>query len=425
MKILTVTCWSHAIKYHLYSRAGWTLLACGVIERVAMGRSFIQQTVPGRELFSQETDNNDHQSAVALIIAALTDPQHGVMADSAEISAVGHRVVHGGDCFRHSVQIDDQVLAVIRSLQHLAPMHSAPNIAGIEAALLHLPAIPHMAVFDTAFHFFMSESVYRYPLPYDWCEKYGVRRYGFHGPSHLYLSRRGAIRLNKPIAVCNLITIHLDRGVSLCAIRNGLSVDTSMGMTPLEGAVMETRCGDIDPGIHAYMMQEMNLSAPEMEQILNHKSGIAGITGRRRGRQHFLQAALDEESRSRLALEIEAYRLKKYIGAYLAIIGPLDAIVFTSGSGLLEWLLREMVLSGLDCFGILLDRDRNRAIRSEQEEVEITAQGSLVRLFVMPTNEELVIAEDVAAIHSGAYRGHQHYEYSFAAVDFVPAASLG
>ena len=425
MKILTITCWSHAIEYHLYSRDGWTLLAFGVIERVALGSSFIQQTVPGRELFTQETDNSDHLSAVAHIIAALTDPQHGVMADPGEISAVGHRVVHGGDRFRHSVQIDDQVLSVIRSLQHLAPMHSAPNIAGIEAALLHLPAIPHVAVFDTAFHSSLPESAYRYPVPYDWCEKYGVRRYGFHGPSHLYLSRRGAIRLNKPIDACNLITIHLDRGVSLCAIRNGLSVDTSMGMTPLEGAVMETRCGDIDPGIHAYMMQEMNLSALEMEQILNHKSGIAGITGRRRGRQHFLQAALDGESSSRLALEIEAYRLKKYIGSYLAITGPLDAIVLTSGTGSLEWLLREMVLSGLDCFGIRLDRDRNRAIRSEHEEMEITAEGSLVRLFVMPTNEELVIAEDVAAIHSGVYRDHQHYEYSFASPDFVPTASLG
>lgn len=425
MNILTITSWSHAIKYHLYSRDGWALLAFGVIERVDLGNSCIQQTVPDRERFSQETSNNDHQSAVALIIAALTDPQHGVIAHAAEISAVGHRVVHGGECFRHSVQIDDQILASIRELHHLAPQHLTPNIAGIEAALLHLPAIPHVAVFDTAFHFTLPESAYRYPLPYDWCEKYGVRRYGFHGPSHLYLSRRGAMLLNKPIEDCNLITIHLDRGVSLSAIRNGLSVDTSMGMTPLEGAVMETRCGDIDPGIHAYMMQELNLSALEMEQILNHKSGIAGITGQRRSRQHFLQAALDGEFRSKLALEIEVYRLKKYIGAYLAIVGPLDAIVFTSGTGSLEWFLREMVLSGLDCFEIRLDRDRNRAIRLEQEEVEISAAGSLVRLFVMPTNEELVIAEDVAAIHSGVYRGHQHYEYSFAAADFVPAASLG
>jgi acetate kinase len=196
-----------------------------------------------------------------------------------------------------------------------------------------------------------------------------------------------------------------------------------MGMTPLEGAVMETRCGDIDPGIHAYIMQKLDLSPQELEQILNQKSGIAGLTGRRRSRQHYLQAADDGESRSKLALEIEAYRLKKYIGSYLAIIGPLDAIVFTSGSGPLGWLLRELVLSGLDCFGIRLDRDRNRTIRSEQRAMEITAEGSRVRLLIMPTDEERVIAEDVAAIHSGVCCDHKHYEYSFAVNGFVPEAS--
>jgi acetate kinase len=423
MNILTLNCWSHAIKYHLFSWDGRAQLASGIIERVALGSSFIRQSIPGRETFCLETDNNDHQNAVALIIATLTDPQHGVIASVTEISAVGHRVVHGGDCFHHSVQIDDQVLAAIRSLQHLAPMHLAPNIAGIEAALLHLPAIPHMAVFDTAFHFPMPESAYRYPLPYDWCEKYGVRRYGFHGPSHLYLSRRGAKWLNKPIDACNLITIHLDRGVSLCAIRNGLSVDTSMGMTPLEGAGMETRCGDIDPGIHAFIMQEMGLSAQELEQILNHKSGIFGITGRHLGRQQFLKGVLDGDSRCTLALEIETYRLKKYIGSYLAVIGPLDGIVFTTGSGASEWPAREKVLNGLECMGIRLDRDRNRAIQSEREEAEITGEGSLIRIFVIPTNEELVIAEDVAAIHSGIYNDRQQFDYSFASADFVPAAS--
>lgn len=424
MIILTVTCWRHAIRYHLYSSDCWRLLACGTIERVALGRSFIQQTVPGREIFSLETDNSDHRSAFASIIAALTDRRHGVIACAGEISAVGHRVAHGGDCFRHSVRIDSQVLAVISSLEHLAPMHLGPNIAGIEAAMTLLPAILHVAVFDTAFHSSMPETAYRYPLPYDWCEKYGVRRYGFHGPSHLYISRRAAVLLGKPADACNLITLHLDRGVSLCAIRNGLSVDTSMGMTPLEGAIMETRCGDIDPGIHAYMMQEMNLSALEMEQILNNKSGIAGITGRRLARQHFLQAVLDGDSRSGLALEMEAYRLKKYVGAYLAVNGPLDGIAFTTGNSSLEWLLREKVLSGLDCFGIRLDRERNRAIRSGRKEVEITAAGSPVRLFVIPTNEELVIAEDVAAIQSGVCSNHQQYAYSFSAAEFNPAASL-
>jgi acetate kinase len=425
MKILTLTCWSHAIKYHLFSWDGRAVIASGIIERVALGSSFIRHNVPGREPFCLETDNNDHQSAVTLIIATLTDPQHGVIASASEISAVGHRVAHGGKKFRHSVQIDGNVLDSIRELQHLAPLHSAPNISGIEAAMALLPEIPHVAVFDTAFHSSMPEPAYTYPLPYEWNEQYGVRRYGFHGPSHLYLLRRASVLLGKPADACNLITVHLDRGVSLCAIRNGLSVDTSMGMTPLEGAVMETRCGDIDPGIHPYIMQEMNLSTKELEQVLNNKSGILGIARKHLDRRHYLQAALDGDSRFKLALEIESYRLRKYIGSFLAIIGPLDAIVFTSGTGESEWLVREMALNGLDeCFGIRLDRENNRTIRSEMEEVEITGKESMIRTFVIPTNEELVIAEDVAAISSGLYSDHQRYDYSFANGDFVPSASM-
>ncbi|MDD2581762.1 MAG: acetate kinase [Desulfuromonadaceae bacterium] len=423
MKILTITCWSHKIKYYLLCSGGRAILASGIIERVGLGGSFIRQVVPGREPIVLESDNNDHQSAVALIIATLTDPQHGVIANASNISAVGHRVAHGGKEFRHSVQIDDSVLNSIRKLQHLAPLHLAPNIAGIEAAMTHLPEIPHVAIFDTAFHLSMPECAYIYPLPYEWYENHGVRRYGFHGPSHLYLSRRAAALLDKPVDACNLITIHLDRGVSLCAIRNGLSVDTSMGMTPLEGAVMETRCGDIDPGIHFYMMRELNLSTKELEQVLNNRSGIVGITGQYMERRRFVKAALDGEPRCKLALEIETYRLKKYIGAYLAAIGPLDAIVFTAGAGASEWPVREMVLDSLDCFGIRLDCDKNRAVRPEPEEVEITGEESLIRTFVIPTNEELVIAEDVAAILSGACCDHRHYGYSFANGDFVPSVS--
>jgi acetate kinase len=370
-------------------------------------------------------DNNDHQSALALIIATLIDPEHGVIAGASEISAVGHRVAHGGKKFRQSAQIDDLVLNAIRELQGLAPQHLAPNIAGIEAAMIQLPAIPHVAIFDTAFHGSMPDSACIYPLPYEWYENYGVRRYGFHGPSHLYLSRRAAVLLGKPVDTCNLITIHLDRGVSLCAIKNGLSVDTSMGMTPLEGAVMMTRCGDIDPGILAYMMMVLNISSNELEQVLNNRSGISGITGRQLDRQHFVQAALDGSPRCKLALEIETYRLKKYIGAYVAITGPLDAIVFTTGRGAAEATVREMVLDGLDCFGLLLDLDGNRTIRSEQQEVEITGEGSRIRIFVIPTNEELVIAEDVAAVLSGVCNENRHYDYSFSYDDFVPSVSSG
>lgn len=420
MNILTLNCWSHTIKYNLFSLDGLLPLAAGRVERVGLGSSFISQKVPGRAPFCLETEYNDHQSAIALITATLTDPQHGVIAAADEIAAVGHRVAHGGEEFRHSVLIDNHVLSATRKLQHLAPQHCAPNIAGIEAAMGHLPHIPHAAIFDTAFHLSMPERAYIYPLPYEWYEKHAIRRYGFHGPSHLYLSRRAAVHLGKPAHACNLITIHLDRGVSLCAIKNGLSIDTSMGMTPLEGAVMETRCGDIDPGIQAYMIREMNLSPQELEQILNHKSGIFGITGQRTGRQQFLEAVLDEDPRSRLALEIETYRIRKYIGSYLAINGPLDGIVFTAGAGAAEWPAREMVLNGLECFGIRFDRDRNRTVNARPNEVEITGEGSPVRTFVIPTNEELVYAEDTAAILSGSYSDHQSHDYSFAHRDFVP-----
>ena len=385
--------------------------------------AFIRQHAPGREPLHRETENNDHRSAVAHIIAALTDPHHGVIADAGDIVAVGHRVAHGGEIFRHSVRIDDRVLEAIRRLQHLAPLHNAPNVAGIEAAMVHLPGIPHVAVFDTAFHLSLPEHAYLYPLPHEWYEKYGVRRYGFHGPSHLYLSRRAAVLLDKPADGCNLVTIHMDRGVSLCAIRNGLSIDTSMGMTPLEGAVMETRCGDIDPGIHAYIMGELDLSSHELEQILNHKSGVCGISGRRLGRQRFLEAALGGDPRCRLALEIETYRMRKYIGSYLAVIGPLDGVVFSAGTGATEWSVREMVLSGLERFGVRVDPERNRAVRGGRDEAEITGAGASVRTFIIPTNEELVCAEDVAAIHAGTYLDHLHTDYTFARRGFAPCGA--
>jgi acetate kinase len=421
MNILTLTCWSHEIKFHLFSWNSPAVLASGTIERVDLGTSFLTLRVPGKEPVVREMEDNDHRHAVGLIIAILADAEHGVIAGPAGIAAVGHRVAHGGEEFRHSVRIDDDVLRTIGSLQHLAPLHCGPNIAGIEAARELLPGIPHVAVFDTAFHASMPEAAYLYPLPHEWYKKYGVRRYGFHGPSHLYLSRRASVLLEKPLDACNLITIHLDRGVSLCAIKDGRSVDTSMGMTPLEGAVMETRCGDIDPGIPAFVMQEMELSPQELEQTLNHKSGISGITGRRLERHDFLRAARDGDQRCRLALEMETYRVRKYIGAYVAAIGPLDGIVFTAGTGADEWPAREQVLGGLECFGIRYDRKENRSIRSRGEEADLTAEGSKVRIFVIPTNEELVMAEDVATVCTGN-RVDSPSSYSFADGRFVPVA---
>jgi acetate kinase len=420
MNILTLSCWSHSIKYHLFSWGGSTLLAAGVVKRVGLGEASISLKVPGREQEIQEVEFVDHRGAIHLILETLAAARHGVSDQAGRLAAVGHRVAHGGETFRHSMVIDAQVLDTIRELQQLAPLHNAANIAGIEAVVELLPEIPQVAIFDTTFHVTMPDFAYIYPLPYEWYKKYGIRRYGFHGPSHIYLSRRAARLLGKPADACNLITIHIDRGVSLCAIRDGVSIDTSMGLTPLEGAVMETRSGDIDVGILPVMMKQLNLSAQEVEGVLNQKSGILGITGWNTDRRHFLEAVLEGDTRCRLALEIEAYRLKKYIGAYLAVVGPLDAVVITTGAGELEWFARELTLEGLECFGILPDLERNRAVRSGREEALITVDDSPVKVFVIPTNEELVIAEDVSAKLSGNSSDHRHYEYSFASPDFVP-----
>jgi len=420
MNILTLSCWSHSIKYHLFSWGGESLLAEGLVKRVGLGGTSISLKVPGREEMTRDVEFVDHLGAVSLILDALNDSRHGVGNEAGRIVAVGHRVAHGGERFHHSVVIDDQVLDAIRKLQQLAPLHNAANIAGIEAAAGLLPHIPHVAIFDTAFHVTMPDFAYIYPLPYEWYKRFGVRRYGFHGPSHIYLSRRAAMLLGKPAANCSLVTIHIDKGVSLCAIRNGVSIDTSMGLTPLEGAVMETRSGDFDVGITSYIMQRMNLSAREMESILNQKSGILGITGWHAERRQILEAAFTGHARCRLALEMEAYRLKKYIGAYLAAVGPLDALVFTTGAGEWEWFARELTLGGLECFGILLDRESNRTAGLERKEAIITADASPVRIFVIPTDEELVFAQDVTAILSGGDGGHLRYDYSFARPDFVP-----
>ncbi len=420
MSILTLNCWRNAISYGLFSGDRRSVLAGGTVERVSLGGSYLIQRVPGRKNYCIESNCSDHGSAIALIIATLASPVHGVLDNADGIAGVGHRVVHGGENFHSSVVLDDQILEAIMQLQNVAPLHNASNIAGILGSRKALADIPHVAIFDTAFHLTIPEHAYIYPLPYEWYQKHGVRRYGFHGPSHLYLSRRAATLLCKPADSCNLITIHIERGVSVCAISNGYSVDTSMGMTPLEGAVMDTRSGDIDPGIISFAMQELHLSHQELERVLNQKSGISGITGRHSDRRQMLEAALDNDPKCRLALSIEAYRLKKYIGAYLAAAGPVDAIALTTGTGPCEWLSRELALSGMESFGIRLCHDKNRGASRENREAVISSDNSAIKVFVIPSNEQLVFAEDVAAILSASYNGHQQCDYSFARPDFVP-----
>jgi acetate kinase len=406
------------VKYQLFSWARKEIIAKGMVERVTVGDSFIIHEVPNRETYREEYECPDHRVAIHLIIKTLTDKKHGVVTSMDEISAVGHRVVHGGEKFTCSVLIDDDVLAAIKEVQHLAPLHNPPNIAGIEAAQSVLPDAPHIAIFDTAFHQTMPQHAYTYPLPYEWYEKHGVRRYGFHGTSHLYVSKRASVLLGKNPKDCNIITMHIGNGVSHSAIQGGISIDTSMGLTPLEGAVMGTRCGDIDPAIPMFIQQQENLSAKEVDSILNKKAGIYGITGRFTDRRDVIEEAEKGDELCILALNIESYRLKKYIGSYCAVLGRLDAVVFTAGVGEMGWLIRERALEGLEHIGIILDKEINKKTMTRKRETMISTPDSPVKVFVIPTDEELVFTEDVVAILEGTYADHMHFNYSFAGKEF-------
>jgi acetate kinase len=418
MDILALNCGSSSVKYQLYDWDRKEVIAKGMVERVLIGDSYIIHEVPGRETYREEYECPDHRVAIHLIIKILTDAKYGVVNDMSKISAVGHRVVHGGEKFTCSVRIDEAVLEAIKEVQHLAPLHNPPNIAGIEAAQANLPDVPHIAIFDTAFHQSMPEHAFTYPLPYDWYQKYGVRRYGFHGTSHLYVSKRAAVLLGKDAKDCNIITMHIGNGVSHAAIKGGVSVDTSMGLTPLEGAMMGTRCGDIDPAIPAFIMEREGYTPKEIDSILNKKSGVLGITGQYTDRRDVIENADNGCPRCKLALEIEAYRLKKYIGSYAAAIGGIDAVVFTAGVGEMAWLIREKALEGLEFMGIKLDKEKNRNTMTRKRESIITFPDSPVKVFVIPTDEELVFTEDVVAILEGTYTDHMRYPYTFARSDF-------
>ena len=396
MIILALNCGSSSVKYKLYHWGKKQTITKGIIERIG-----ITNECP------------DHRTALKMIIEALIHGENAAVKDLSEISAVGHRVVHGGEKFKSSVLINEEVLEAIKNVKDLAPLHNPPNIAGIEAAREILPEIPHIAVFDTAFHQTMPEHAFLYAVPYEWYGMYGVRRYGFHGTSHLYVSRRAAALLGKPPLEANLITMHIGNGVSIAAIKEGISVDTSMGLTPLEGAVMGTRCGDIDPAIILFMIEKEGFYAEEIDSILNKKSGLLGITGKYMDRRDIEKAAAEGDRRAQLAFEIESYRLRKYIGSYMAALGKVDAVVFTAGAGEMNYKLRAGVLKDLGNLGIRLDAKKNEAAISKEKEAEISADDSPVKVFVIPTDEEIVFIEDVVAILEGRYETHTHFVYSF------------
>jgi acetate kinase len=398
MYILTLNCRKFSVQYQLFDWRHRVPLASGRVERIVVGDSYITLEVPDRTPEHRDAECADHRGALQLILATLTDPKIGVVTGAGKIRAVGHRVVHGGEKFTKSVLIDREVTEAIQEMAALAPLHNTPNLAGIYAAQDLLPALPQVAIFDTAFHQTMPEEAYIYPLPYEWYQKHGVRRYGFHGQSHLYAARRGAALAGVRREHSNLVTVHTGDGVSLCAVRNGESVDTSMGLTPLEGVMMGSRCGDIDPGIVPFMINQAGISAPEIGLFMNQKSGVTGIVGRRVTRRILVDEARDGDARCLLALDMEAYRLRKYLGGYLAVIGKPDAIVFSYGEGWEDWPVRGMALAGMEHFGIKIDPERDLVALMGGREMLISADDSRVKVYVMPSGEDTVLNEDVASL---------------------------
>ena len=419
MDILVLNSGSSSLKYLLYRWEEKKGIAKGIVERIGIEGSSISHEVIGKDEIKIQKNCPTHKEALDLIVSTLLDSKYGVIKNFNQIKAVGHRVVHGGEQFNKSVIIDESALKKFKELSNLAPLHNPPNIMGIEAAMKILPDIPHVAIMDTAWHQTMPDFVYTYALPYEWYKEYSIRKYGFHGTSLLYVAKRASVLLGKNPFETNLILAHIGNGVSFNAVKNGLSYDTSMGFTPLEGAVMGTRAGDHDAAIDLYMMEKLNLSPSEMSNILNKKSGILGITGKYIDRRDVQKAAAQGDQRSKLAIEIETYRGRKYIGAYAASLGKLDAVVFTAGVGEMNPLVREKMISGLENFGIKLDRAKNEISKTRNAETVISTDDSKVKIFVIPTDEELVMVEDTVAIMEGRYDVHTNFTYSFQKPDYI------
>jgi len=395
MKVLVVNCGSSSIKYSLFDMNNEQELARGLVEKIGEEVSiFTQKSEKNNIKLSQKI--NDHKEAFALFAKHLLDPKTDVLANIDEIKAVGHRVVHGGEKFYESALIDEKVIKIIGRYSSLAPLHNPPNLVGIREAMNYFPNSKHIAVFDTSFHNTIPQVAYMYALPYYWYEKYGIRRYGFHGTSHRYVAIRASELLNKPVNEVNLITCHLGNGCSMAAIKNGQSVDTSMGLTPLEGLIMGTRCGDIDTAILFFLAEKENVGLKEMDKLLNKKSGLLGVSELSNDVRTLLESADKGNKKARLALDMFAYRIKKYIGAYTAILNGVDAIVLTGGIGDKAKSVRKNICQNLEYLGIELDESRND--NCFEQEAVISKDSSRIKLLVIPTNEELMIARDSVKI---------------------------
>lgn len=401
MKVLVINSGSSSLKYCLFDMTGGTALARGLVERIGEGdEGAFRYERPPAEI-SGAVAAPHHQAALAHMVEQLTHPDHGAVSSTGEIDTVGHRVVHGGEAFVQAVEITDEVIATVEAQSPLAPLHNPANLAGIRAARAIFPHVPHVAVFDTAFHQTMSPHAYLYAIPYEYYERDRVRRYGFHGTSHRSVARRGAELLGKPLDHFSGITCHLGNGCSMAAIRNGRSVDTSMGLTPLEGLIMGTRSGDIDPALIFFFMRHLGLSGDEVDALLNRRSGLAGISGVSNDCRTLTQASQAGHARATLALDMFAYRVKKYIGAYMAVLNGADAVIFTGGIGENAVDIRRSICADMDHLGIELDAERNAAALGV--EAVISRPDSAVAVMVVPTNEELEIARAAARLSSVAH----------------------
>ena len=421
MIILTLNCGSSSAKYQVYDWNEKAVLAVGVVERIGLEYSIIEHKKTTNGKYTEKVQCPTHKEAIELIIKMLLDSEHGVISDMSEIGAVGHRVLHGGELFKQSALITKEVIEQIKAFIPLGPLHMPANIMGIEAALSVMPDIPHAIIMDTAWHQTMPPESYMYAVPYEWYKDHNVRRYGFHGTSYLYTAKRASVLLGKDPKDTNLIICHIGNGSSICAVKNGVCVDTSMGLTPLEGLVMGTRSGDLDPAILPYICNNTGMDVNDMDTSLNKKSGLMGICGMS-DRRDVRSAAAEGNEKAQLAIDMETHRIKKYIGAYAAELGRVDAVVFTAGVGEMAPHIRLGSLKDLEILGIHLDEQKNAIAQCRNGELDISVDGSPVRIYIIPTDEELVMTEDAYALMQGTYDVHMNFTYSFQHKDYVNKA---
>ena len=397
MKILVINCGSSSLKYQLYNMDNNDVLAKGLVERIGIDGSNLQHKPAGKAkdkyVFEQPLKN--HSEAIKLVMDKLVDPECGVIADLSEINGVGHRVLHGSKFFTESCVVTEEVKKVVTECADLGPLHNPANLMGIEACEELMPGVKNVAVFDTAFHQTMPPKAYMYPLPYEYYEKYNVRRYGFHGTSHRYVSKRAIEMLGNP-EHSRVITCHLGNGSSIAAVKDGKCIDTSMGLTPLAGFEMGTRCGDIDPAIVPYLMKKENLTPDEIDTIMNKKSGLLGITGISSDFRDAEAAMNEGNERAKLGLDMFRYQIAKYIGSYVIALGGCDAIVFTAGIGENNAGHRAAICEYLECLGVKIDPEKNKL----RGDVDFTGEGSTMKTFIIPTDEELMIAQDTMELLS-------------------------